>query len=284
MPELAESRLNVSSYEHGCREEPSMNRQSRLNAVLDAITATGHVDVDALARKLAVSTSTVRRDLNFLAEQQLLSRTHGGAVSASVNYDLPVRYRRSATSTEKARIGHAAARLIPDGAVVGLSGGTTTTEVARALATRSDLSQEGPDWAVTVVTNALNIGTELAIRQHIKIVTTGGVARRQSYELTGPLATGVLEQVTLDMAILGVDGIDATVGATAHHEGEASINALMGSRARKLVIVADSSKVGRCAFARICVPAEIDVLVTDAGISAGDVTLLEDAGVEVVIA
>jgi DeoR/GlpR family transcriptional regulator of sugar metabolism len=174
--------------------------------------------------------------------------------------------------------------MVRRGQIVGLNGGTTTTEVARALATRSDLSEEGQEWAVTVVTNALNIGTELAIRQHIKIVTTGGVARRQSYELTGPLATGVLEQVTLDLAILGVDGIDAIVGATAHHEGEASINRLMGSRARKLIIVADSSKVGRCAFARICAPAEIDVLVTDAGIPAGDVTLLEDAGVEVVIA
>jgi len=174
--------------------------------------------------------------------------------------------------------------MIRIGQVVGLNGGTTTTEVARALATRPDLTHGGPAAAVTVVTNALNIGTELAVRQHIKIVTTGGVARPQSYELTGPLATGVLEQVTLDVAILGVDGIDAEVGATAHHEGEASINRLMGKQARKVVIVADSSKVGRRAFARICVPAEIDVLVTDTGISADDVALLEAAGIDVVTA
>jgi DeoR family transcriptional regulator of aga operon len=133
-----------------------------------------------------------------------------------------------------------------------------------------------------VVTNALNIATELAIRPHIKIVTTGGVARPQSYELTGPLATGVLEQVTLDIAFLGVDAIDAVAGATAHHEGEASINQLMGRQARKVVIVADSSKVGQRAFARICTPAEIDVLVTDAGITAEDAALLEAAGVDVV--
>ncbi len=75
-----------------------------------------------------------------------------------------------------------------------------------------------------MVTNALNIAAELAVRQHIKIVVTGGVARPQSYELTGPLAIGVLEQVTLDIAILGVDGIDPVAGATAHHEGEASTN------------------------------------------------------------
>ena len=141
-----------------------------------------------------------------------------------------------------------------------------------------------PPPALTVVTNALNIATELAVRQHIKIVTTGGVARPQSYELTGPLATGVLEQVTLDVAILGVDGIDAAAGATAHHEGEASINRLMARQAARSSIAADSSKVGRRAFARICTAGEIDVLVTDTGIAAEDAARLEDAGVDVVTA
>jgi DeoR family transcriptional regulator of aga operon len=79
-----------------------------------------------------------------------------------------------------------------------------------------------------------------------------------------------------------VDAIDAVAGATAHHEGEASINRLMGRQARKVVIVADSSKVGQRAFARICTPAEIDVLVTDVGIAAEDKALLEAAGVDVV--
>jgi DeoR/GlpR family transcriptional regulator of sugar metabolism len=174
--------------------------------------------------------------------------------------------------------------LIEAGSTVALNGGTTTTEVARALATRSDLSRGGAEPAVTVVTNALNIATELAIRQHIKIVTTGGVARPQSYELTGPLATLVLEQVALDVAILGVDAIDAVAGATAHHEGEASINQLMARQARKVIIVADSSKVGRRAFARICGLADIDVLVTDTGIAAEDMVVLQAAGVDVVTA
>jgi DeoR/GlpR family transcriptional regulator of sugar metabolism len=229
-----------------------------------------------------VSTATVRRDFDELAEQQMLTRIRGGAVAQAVSYDLPLRYKSERHPSEKQRIGQLAAGMIRGGQVVGLNGGTTTTEVARSLATRPDLTDVGPAAAVTVVTNALNIGTELAVRQHIKIVITGGVARPQSYELTGPLATGVLEQVTLDVAILGVDGIDADVGATAHHEGEASINRLMGKQARKVVIVADSSKVGRRAFARICVPAEIDVLVTDTGISAENVALLEAAGIDVV--
>ena len=93
-----------------------------------------------------------------------------------------------------------------------------------------------------------------------------------------------LEQVTLDVAILGVDAIDAVAGATAHHEGEASINRLMARQASRVVIVADSSKVGRRAFARICTAQEIDVLVTDTGIAAEDAARLEDAGVDLVIA
>jgi len=141
-----------------------------------------------------------------------------------------------------------------------------------------------PPPAVTVVTTALNIATELAVRQHIKIVTTGGVARPRCYELTGPLATGVLEQVILDVAIPGVDGIDAVAGATAHHEGEAATGRLMARQASQVVIAADSAKVGRRVFARICTAQEVDVLVTDKDIAAEDAARLADAGVDVVTA
>jgi DeoR family transcriptional regulator of aga operon len=204
-------------------------------------------------------------------------------VAQGVTYDLPLRYKTERHPTEKQRIAALAAGLVRPGEVAGLNGGTTTTEVARALATRSDLTAAPPP-VITVVTNALNIATELAVRQHIKIVTTGGVARPQSYELTGPLATGVLEQVTLDIAFLGVDGIDAVAGATAHHEGEASINRLMAGRAAQVVVIADSSKAGRRAFARICTAAEVDILVTDTGIAPAEAARLADAGVKVVTA
>ena len=282
MPELAQSRLNVSSYEHGCHEEPSMNRQSRLNAVLDAITAAGHVDVDALARKLAVSPSTIRRDLNFLAEQQLLSRTHGGAVSASVNYDLPVRYRRSATSTEKVRIGHAAASLIPDGAVVGLSGGTTTTEVARALA-GDDAAGSHETKQVTIVTNAINIASELTVRRRINLIVTGGAARLHSFELTGPLAYDALAQFDLDVAVLGVNELDPDWGAKVADADEARINRLMAERASTVIVAADSGKLSGRAFARVCPLADIDYVVTGAGIDPVAAEKIRTAGVQLIL-
>jgi DeoR/GlpR family transcriptional regulator of sugar metabolism len=262
-----------------------MSRYRRLNDLLELLAADGQVSVGQAAGVLGVSAATVRRDFDDLAAQQMLTRIRGGAVARGVTYDLPLRYKTERHPTEKHRIAAVAADMIRPGQVVGLNGGTTTTEVARALAVRADLQTGDPlAPSVTVVTNALNIAAELAVRQNIKIVVTGGVARPQSYELTGPLATGVLDQVVLDVVILGVDGIDAEAGATAHHEGEASINRLMTQRAARVVVAADSSKAGRRAFARICSAAEVDVLVTDAGIDAGRAAELAEAGVRVVIA
>ena len=259
-----------------------MSRYQRWNALLDLLPADGQLTVAEAARALGVSAATIRRDLDQLARQQLVTRTRGGALAGHVSYDLPLRYKTARHAPEKQRIGRTAAGLVAPGSAVALNGGTTTSEVARALATRPDLQDGTGAPAVTVVTNAMNIASELAVRQHIKIVVTGGVARTQSYELIGPFATLVLDQLTLDWAILGVDALDPVAGATAHHEGEASINRLMGRQARQVVIVADSSKVGQRAFARICTPAEIDVLVTDAGIAAEDAARLQDAGVDVV--
>ena len=261
-----------------------MSRYRRWNDLLELLAAAGQLQIEDAAKALNVSAATIRRDFDELAGQQMLTRIRGGAVAQAVNYDLPLRYKSERHPSEKQRIGELAASMVRPGQVVGLNGGTTTTEVARALAVRADLSAAGDGPAITVVTNALNIATELAVRRHIKIVATGGVARPQSYELTGPLATGVLDQVTLDVAFLGVDAIDAEAGATAHHEGEASTNQLMAKAARQVIIVADSSKVGRRAFARICAPAGIGLLVTDTGIAADDAAALEAAGVEVVTA
>ncbi|KWX02986.1 DeoR/GlpR transcriptional regulator [Carbonactinospora thermoautotrophica] len=258
-----------------------MTRYERWNALLELLARDGRLEVEQAARELGVSSATIRRDLDQLAQQQMLTRTRGGAVAHSVSYDLPLRYKTARRAPEKQRIGAAAAGLVAPGSIVGLNGGTTTTEVARAIGTRSDLHPSTGAPGVTIVTNALNIANELVVRPHVKIVVTGGVARPQSYELIGPLATGILNEVSLDLAIIGVDAIDAEQGATADHEGEAAINRLMASRARQVVVVADSSKLGRCAFARICQVDEIDVLITDTAAPEKLTERFVEAGVRV---
>jgi DeoR family transcriptional regulator of aga operon len=254
-----------------------VSRYDRWNAILELLSQEGRLSVEEAAQSLDVSTATIRRDFDQLAQQQMLMRTRGGAVAQSVSYDLPLRYKTARHADEKHRIADAAAELVAPGGVVGLNGGTTTSELARTLATRSTLES-----GFTIVTNALNIAAELTVRQHVKIVVTGGVARQQSYELIGPLASGVLEQVTLDVAFLGVDALDVELGASAHHEGEASVNNLLISRAAQVVVVADSSKIGKRAFSRICPIGRIDTLVTDSRLPDALADQLVDVGVKVV--
>jgi DeoR family transcriptional regulator of aga operon len=263
-----------------------VSRDARWSALLDLLAEHGRLDVDDAAAALNVSAATIRRDLDQLSEQRMLTRTRGGAVANGVSYELPLRYKTARHASQKQRIGQAVAALVAVGDVVGLTGGTTTTEVARALALRADIAAEGAGGtdrqpALTVVTNALNIANELVIRPQIKIVVTGGVARPQSYELTGPLARHVLQQVTLDIAVLGVGALDPEQGAFAHDEDEASINRLLAERATRVVVAADSSKIGRRAFATVCAIGAVDTLVTDQEISSEARARFEEEGVTV---
>ena len=257
-----------------------MSRDARWKALLELLVERGRLDVEEAAAKLEVSSATNRRDFDQLAEQQMLVRTRGGAVVHGVSYELPLRYKTARHPSEKQRIAKAVADLVTPGQAVGLTGGTTTTEVARALAVRSDLAAGSP--ALTVVTNALNIANELAVRPQFKIVVTGGVARPQSYELIGPLADGVLGQITIDVAVLGVVAFDAAHGAAAHDEAEAAINRLLCERAERVIVAADSSKLGQRAFARICGADEVDTLVTDTAASADEVRRFEETGLTVI--
>ncbi|MEV6015049.1 MULTISPECIES: DeoR/GlpR family DNA-binding transcription regulator [unclassified Streptomyces] len=257
-----------------------MSRDARWKALLELLLEHGRLDVEEAAARLEVSAATIRRDFDQLAEQQMLVRTRGGAVVHGVSYELPLRYKTARRASEKERVARAVAGLIGPGEAVGLTGGTTTTEVARALAVRPDLASGSP--ALTVVTNALNIANELAVRPQFKIVVTGGVARPQSYELIGPLADGVLKQITLDVAVLGVVAFDATHGAAAHDEAEAAINRLLCERAERVIVAADSSKLGQRAFARICAADSVDTLVTDTAAAPETIQRFEEAGVAVI--
>jgi DeoR family transcriptional regulator of aga operon len=257
-----------------------MSRDERWKALLEQLVEKGRLDVEEAAASLDVSAATIRRDFDQLAQQQMLVRTRGGAVVHGVSYELPLRYKTARRASEKQRIAEAVAALLTPGEVVGLTGGTTTTEVARALAVRPEFATGTP--ALTIVTNALNIANELAIRPQFKIVVTGGVARAQSYELIGPLAGEILSQITMDTAVLGVNGFDVVHGAAAHHEDEAGINRLLCERAARVVVAADSTKLGQRAFARICSTDQVDTLVTDTGVDGRTAARFEEAGVTVV--
>jgi len=254
----------------------SLRRAERVSAILDRLAVEHSLNASELARQFGVSGATLRRDLQMLDEQKLLTRTHGGAAAAQVSYELPVRYRGGRNRELKQQIARAAADLLPKGPLtLGLTGGTTTSALARAISARVDL---------TIVTNALNIATELALRPRLKVIMTGGVARPQSYELVGPFAEQTLAGLRLELAVVGVDGISVEAGLTTYDEVEAHTNRAMITRASTVMVVADGSKVGRATLAWICPVASVSSLITDSSADADAVDSLRAAGVTVHIA
>ncbi|GAA0944223.1 DeoR/GlpR family DNA-binding transcription regulator [Virgisporangium aurantiacum] len=254
----------------------SLRRADRVSAILDRVASSGSVDAGHLADEFNVSAATIRRDLQVLEDQKLLSRTHGGAVAVDVAYELPLRYRIGQQRDEKALVAERATTLLPHGPLtLGLTGGTTTHMLARLLAERVDL---------TVVTNALNVAAELALRPRIKLIMTGGVSRTRSYELVGPIADQTLAGLNMEVAVVGVDGISARSGLTTHDEIEAHTNASMIRRADRVIVVADGSKVGRTCLARICAVTDVAVFVTDHSADPAGVEAIRRAGTEVIVA
>lgn len=255
---------------------PTAARAARLAAILSALSERGERSVSALARDLGVSASTLRRDLALLESQDLLTRVHGGALDARQSaIELPVRYRDGQADDEKSAIARAVADMVPPGShVVGLTGGTTTSAVARALASRDD---------VTVVTNAVNIASELTVRARARVFMAGGFVRPQSYEVVGPSAIQALSRVTLGYAFIGVDGISAAAGLTTHDEVEAQTNLAMLRRAHRVVVVADGRKVGRRLMAQIAPVDAVHELVTTSSADRGHLDRLRGAGLTVTV-
>ena len=168
-----------------------MNRAERLSAVLDLLAESGQVEVDQIVERLDVSPATARRDLDALASQQLLTRTRGGAVAHSVAYDLPIRYKNQQHPASKAAI--ARRRAISsagrgDRTVRGHHGDGDRRATAHARRHHGAPADPG----LTVVTNAINIAMQLAVRPQIKTVVTGGVVHARSYELVGSYTDAVL--------------------------------------------------------------------------------------------
>lgn len=246
-----------------------MRKVERLSAILDRVSDSGNVDVVELAEVLGVSGATVRRDLQSLSTSGLLVRTHGGAVANDVGDELPVRMKAARRQSEKRRIGVAAAAMIPEGAVVGMTGGTTALELARELRARR---------GITVVTNALDIAVELAGHSGIRLVVIGGIVRH-SLELVGPAAESMLSNYHLDIAFIGVDGLTVEDGCSTYDEMEAQTDLAFLRRARRNVVIADSSKIGKVTFARIAGLDEVGELVTDRGADPAQLDALRAAGV-----
>lgn len=255
--------------------------EKRANEILHLLLSRGKTSVEELAEVFDTSPASVRRDLAKLEERGLVHRTHGGAMLAGQTYE-PFRFdasfqvREDRFAAEKGRIASAAAAMVGKGETIGITAGTTTTQVARALRLRSGLH---------IVTNAVNIALEMSTIDGLQTTLTGGCMRWPgAFSLVGPAALETLNLMLLDKLFLSVCGIDPEHGATTIQADEAALFRTMCRRARQVIVVADSSKLQMTSPAVICPVADIDVLVTDDGILDTAMSAFKKAQIEVRIA
>jgi DeoR family transcriptional regulator of aga operon len=245
----------------------------RRRRICELLRAEGRVRVDALASRFGTSQVTIRADLSTLEMAGALTRTHGGALNLP-EADQPLSVKQLQHRAEKLRIAEAAAALIRDGETLILDSGTTTAEIARCIR-NLDLK------SINVITNGLNIAAVLIDVPSVRLIIPGGILRRESNSLSGPMAEAALDALQADRLFLGADGIDPQRGVMTPHLAEAELNAKMIAMSRQVVVVADSSKFARRSISLIARVEQLHVLITDRAAPLDAVEQLRERGVEV---
>lgn len=252
-----------------------MNLAERHQFILSRLQRDQYINVVDLCKELKVSSVTIRKDLKLLEDKSLLFRTHGGAtVNNPYTVDRPVNEKEKIQSTEKNKIGIAAAALLNDNDSIVIASGTTVLYFAKNIAPSSNL---------TVVTSALNVALELMREPSIEVIQLGGLLRKSSSSVMGAYAEQVLQDFYFNKLFLGVDGIDLDFGLTTTNAMEAHLNRKMIGASQRTIVLADSTKFGKRGFGKICGLEEIDHIITDKGISEQIVKHLEGLGVTVTI-
>jgi DeoR family fructose operon transcriptional repressor len=255
-----------------------MYAEERQQAIARLVSQRGRMSVNQLAREYDVTTETVRRDLSTLERMGLVRRVHGGVVppSSLSLIEAGLRERDQVNTDSKERIARAALdQLPPAGGTVVLDAGTTTARLASLLP---------PDHELTVVTHGVPIAARLAGQRQIDLRLLPGRVRRTTQAAVGADTVEVLSHLRVDVAFLGTNGITAEHGLTTPDPDEAAVKRALIASGRRVVALADASKFGVETAVRFAAPGEIDVLVTDGGVSAADRRALTKAGVEVVVA
>jgi DeoR/GlpR family transcriptional regulator of sugar metabolism len=254
--------------------------RERRARIAELVAEHEEVEVSALAGRFGVTDTSIRRDLLLLEGQGRVKRIHGGAIAPH----LAVRQGVFATKLrehpdEKRRIAAAAAALIRPGEVVLFDSGTTVAQVPAHV---TPALRSGN--AVTAVTHSLPVIHEVGAWEGPYLICLGGLFLPDYQAFVGPQTVASLRGLSADLVFLGCDGLTLEAGITTPHVLVAEVGAMMAARARRVIALADASKLGRFGFTTIVPLAQVDVLITDAGASPEQLARIRAAGVEVIVA
>jgi DeoR/GlpR family transcriptional regulator of sugar metabolism len=250
----------------------------RQRAILERVQAQGGVRVRELAHELGVSDMTIRRDLESLAEQDLVEKVHGGAAAkhAQATHEPGFELKASQRELEKEAIARRAVTFVAPGSAIALSAGTTTWRMARLLKGVGD---------ITVVTNSISIAEALyptAAALHRTVILTGGV-RTPSDALVGPFTISTIASLNIDQLFLGVHGMSVERGFTTPNFLEAEIDQAFVEAARSVLVLADHSKWDTIGLSTICPLETADVLISDDALGEEARKLLAEAVGELIV-
>ncbi len=246
----------------------------RRSRIAELVSQQGVVRVRDLSEMFQVSEVTIRSDLDLLTERGLIIRDHGGAsANTEINAVIDYGHRASLNLDVKRRIGRVAAQMVVSGETIIMDAGTTIMEMARSLDNELDIS---------VATNALNVAVQLGSLPNVRVSVLGGLLIWKSVSTVGFHAERDLDEIVVNTFFLGASAIDARFGVTDASAEVAGVKRKMIKAAQRVILVADSSKWGQVAFAKVVPLSDIDVIVTDSGLPSDAQALIRHMNVKLI--
>jgi DeoR family transcriptional regulator of aga operon len=252
-----------------------MMAEERRTQILQILRSAGRVRVNELASQFNTSAVTIRNDLNELAQRGLVQRSHGGAMLPdSIMRESPLLERLKAHADEKRRIGAMAASMIRDGETIILDSGTTTLEIARQIKKKRGLQ---------IITNGVNIASELLDARDSEVFIVGGTVRGESASISGRFTEEMFDQFSADKLFLSGAGCDLDFGVSGANLEETMVNRAMLKIAREIILVADASKFSKRSMSRIAPFSEIDTIISDTSLSEDIQAKLRSSGCNLIL-
>jgi DeoR/GlpR family transcriptional regulator of sugar metabolism len=246
----------------------------RQKKIVELVNERLSIRVTELSKIFSVTEETIRRDLEKLEKENLLMRSHGGAVSIEKDHgEISYLEREITNAAEKKAIASAAVSFIDPGDQIVLDASTTAWYVAK----------EVPDIPLTVLTNSIKVAIELSKKEQIKVISTGGLLLSQSLSYVGPLAERSLSMYHVNKAFLSCKGVHLEKGLSDFNESQALLKKQMMEIAEETILMVDSSKFGTRAFSHIAPLSKIKCIITDANINEQTKKQLEEKNLNPII-